>query len=594
MNSRKTLILLKKILRIIIVILIVLIVLFKNYTYIYVSYNENNKTKVLNLLKNSKKDFNVEGTYTDHIFNNKITVLNIYEENYLNAIRFIRNNEELQKTFSNQINIINFIVKDTRNTDSISDLLSDKVENFVDKNNISTQTWYLDTIDDFKLNKIYIFDEKFDLVADLQDNVSTTVIKKTIINTSKKRKKLRKTDMDSVDAISLEGEEYFLGKFSDFLIVEKNGLYDFPIFIILDAAKKKLLFTGLDGKIVNIIELSEFCLPNKLRLKENTLYITDPCNGEIRRIDLKKGKNTEFDTLVRSGFLSGINDFDFVDEETIFIAGDIIGGSGFLNIKTNVFRALDEDVGIITDVEKRGKTLYFFDYSNNVLYLLGEDFKAQKALDLGIDILIGNMDKFLVVNEKNMYFLDSKNNFLYFYNGEVLEERVYDDFLYFPKNIIIYRNIYYILSDNFIQSIDFFNNTKQNILLDFSKYFSYHNLDKVIENEKIFLMEDNITETANNFNLQLVYNGTEYVENSPSFLNVFKIVDNNNLEFVKSFFLSTGDSILNFEGKNKESYLFYGKIFYKNESSEIKIKKVYKVVNFDEKNIKNDMAIIMF
>jgi hypothetical protein len=585
----------KKILRMAAIILLALLIILKNYAYFRASYNEDNRSKILKELKNSEKYFNVGNAFANHLFNNKITVINIYEENHENTMKFIRTNEELQKTFSGQINIANFIVKDVKNTDDISDLLDNRMESFINKNSILTPTWYLNKIDNFELNKTYIFDEKFDLITGLRSDIDIATIKKIITDASKKKKRLRRTEAGNVDALLSENDEYFLGRFSDFLIVEKNELYDFPIFIILDTVKKKLLFTGLDGKIVNMIELTEFCLPDKLRIKENILYITDPCRGEIKEINLKKNsKNTEFNTLATSGFLSKINDFDFVDEETIFIAGNVVGGSGFLNVKTNVFKKLDENVGIITDVEKRGKILYFFDYDNSVLYSLGEDFKPQKILDLKADILAGNIDKFLVVSEENIYFLDSKNNFLYFYNGETLEERVYDDFLYFPKNIIIYRNIYYILSDNFIQSIDFFNDAKQNILLNFSKYFSYYNLNKLIENEKIFLEEDNVIKTANNFNLQLVYNGTEYMENSPSFLNVFKIVDDGHLEFLESFFLSVGDAILNFEGKNKENYLFYGKIFYRNESSEVKIKKIYKIVNFDERNTKNDMTTIMF
>jgi hypothetical protein len=116
----------------------------------------------------------------------------------------------------------------------------------------------------------------------------------------------------------------------------------------------------------------------------------------------------------------------------------------------------------------------------------------------------------------------------------------------------------------------------------------------VIANEKIFLKDGEVVKTANNINLQLVYNGVEYVVNSPSFLNVFEIVDENTLNFVKSFFLDVGGVTLNFVGKNKQRYLFYGRIFYRGDDSDIKIRAIHEIVDFDERNVKNSAIVIVF
>jgi hypothetical protein len=549
--------------------------------------------KIKILLENSLRIFNVEGQLTDHIFNNKITVLNIFEESNFNSTKIVKNNKELQKMFSNQINTVDFIIKNNSGGDDISNLLNSGVENFINKNSALNPIVYLSDSGDFENNKIYIFDEKFNLKAVFQDNVDLYAVRNAIINVSKEKKRLRKLS-NNTDTNYISVDENLIGEFSDFAIVEKNKLYDFSFFVILDSVKKKLLFTGLNGEIVNIVELDDFCLPNRIKTLGNMLYVVDSCRGEVKTISFEDNKDHEFTTLIKSSSLIGMNDFEFIDKNKVFVVKNLDDNLGIFDLKEKKYDKYDYKIGKISNIEKYNGNLYFFDYSNNAVYMLDENFKPKKILDFGENALLEGIYKFLLADEKNMYFVNGNSNSIYFYNGKTLEERSYDDFLYSPKNMIIYRNIYYILSENFIQSINFFNGTKTNIYLKFSKFFKYYDMKKVIENEKIFLVDEGILTVANNINLHIIYNDANYMENSPSFLNAFEIVDENTLKFMKSFFLNNDDAILNFEGKNGKRYLFYGKIFYINGNSDIKIKKVYKIVAFDEKNNENNTVVVMF
>jgi hypothetical protein len=549
--------------------------------------------KIKSLLEISLKTFNVEGGVADRIFNNKITVLNVFEEGNFNSVKIAKNNKELQKIFSEQINVVDLLIKNNNNGNDILNLLNGGAENFVNKNNVLNPVVYLDDSGNFERNRIYIFDERFSLKAVFQDNIDLNTIKNIVINISKEKKKLRKLSDDASKSYT-PNDENFIGEFSDFVIVEKNKLYDFSFFVILDSTEKKLLFTGLNGKIVNIIDLNEFCLPNRLKTLGNTLYVVDSCKGEIKTISLEDDENTGFTTMVESTFLIGISDFEFIDKNRIFVVKNLENDLGIFDLKEKKYEKYDYKVGEISNIEKYNGNLYFFDYDNNAAHMLDKDFKLKKILDFSENSPLNGINKFLLADEKNMYFVNENSNSIYFYDGKMLEERSYDDFLYSPKNMIIYRNIYYILSENFIQSINFFNGTKTNIYLKFSKLFRYYDVKRVIENEKIFLINEDVLAVANNVNLHIIYNDTNYMENSPSFLNVFEIVDENTLNFVKSFFLNTNNAIFNFEGENGKKYLFYGKIFYENDNSDIKIKKVYKIVAFDEKNNENSAVVVIF
>jgi hypothetical protein len=593
-NETYLLYLLKKILRLTVIALIILIFYVRYYKITALSNNKKNIEKITQLLENNIKTFNIEGELSEYLFNNKITILSIFDEDNFNSAKIIKNNKELQKIFSNQINIISLIVKNNKKNDEILDLINSDVDRFINKNNILDPVFYVDNVEDFESNRIYIFDEGSNLKVNFRDTIDVDVIKNTVINISKENKKLkRKKGKDEESYI--QNDEDFIAEFTDFILVEKNKLHDFSFFIILDSVKKRILFTTLNGQIVNMIDLNSFCLPNKIKLVDNTLYILDSCSDEIKGMPIEKGRGFDFTVVAKSPYFINASDFEFIDKNNILITKDVVGDVGIFNLTKNEYNKYEYKIGRISNATKYKKKIFFFDCDNNVLYTLDEELQIQKVLDFSDNILPKSFDKFLLVNEENIYFMDSDSNLIYFYDGETLEERDYDGFLYFPKNMIIYRNMYYILSENFIQNIDFFNGMKNNIYLSFSKYFKYYDINKVIENEKIFFRNDKILTTANNINIQLTYNDTEYMENSPSFLNVFEIIDKNTLSFVESFFLNlNSNTMLNFSGKNRQKYLFYGKIFYKNGNSEIKIKNIYNIVAFDEKNMDNNTIIVMF
>jgi hypothetical protein len=561
-----------------------------------VSHNKINEKKISSSLIYNTKSFNAAGQLPDIIFNNKITALNVYVENSPSALRIVKNNRELLESFADQINIVDFVIKNGGATDDILNILDSGIENFVSKNNITYPMLYFVKMEDFEPNKTYIFDEKFDLKASFLSNVDPLPLKQTIVSISREKKRLKKLRRnDDQNSTAANSDEKFIGEFSDFLIVENGGAYDFPFFVILDSTGKKILFTNLNGEIMNMVELQDFCLPNRIKMFKKILYIIDLCGGEIKTVSLEKGSDFEPRPFAKSDFLIDARDFEFVGDNKIFVIKNAESGFGFFDLNAGKYEIAGDGVGKISNVEKCDNALCFFDVDNNILYSLNGEFKLQELLNFGRIDQLNNIDKFLMMDGGSAYFLSRDNNSVYFYDGKTLEERAYDDFLYSPKNIIIYRNMYYFLSDNFIQNINFFNNDKKNIYLSFSKYFKYHNLNKIIENEKIFLKNGgDVFNVANNINVQFNYKNIKPLNNSPSFLNALKIVDGDTLSFVKSFPLGADMSFINFAGEDGEKYLLYGKMFFRNSEADIGIKKIYKIVSFNEKYEKNMTLTIDF
>lgn len=592
MPINKVYIKIKHFLRIIIIILIIIIVFIKLFKIFILKTNIYEKNNFLKIIKDKNNtSFNIKNhIYLENIiFNNKITKINVYSTNDPEIINITNNNKELLNLFGNNINIIDLVVENN-NIDDIANLISFSKEDFITKYNINYPIFFVknNNYTEQYFNKTLIYDEQFSLkkTFDKKNNISS--FKNYIINISNDKKILKRIKNTNYDYNNSFEDTNFVGEFKNFIIIEKNNGYDFPIFAILDSLKKQILLTTISGKILNIIKFENICLAKDIKEKNGKIYIIDSCNGEIQILDLN---NLTINSFINNKNLIGIDDFEFIDDNNIFFIknSNIFGIINIIENKCeNIFKKDGLEIGNVTNIIKHNNLFYFFDNFYNKLYSFNLKNNSIELLFNINSITQEKIKYFFLHNLNNIYFIANEDNKIYFFDGLNLTEKTFDNFLFFPQNIQFFRNYYYFLSNNFLQKINFLTNEKENIYLIFSAQFKINQND--ILKEKIIINNLKKINIKNKLlNLNFLYNNTDYefVLNSPSFLLLFEIKENNTLSLINNLNILSNNHFEIDLDKNKK-YVLYGKIFYNNLLfNEIKIKTIENIISFDENNGEN-------
>lgn len=580
---------LKIILRIsILALLIILLVLSwkKQNIMNYESKFHNNFNTMLN--ENSITTYNIPQNIKSNIFNGKITVLNIYNINNINHLLNLKFNKEIKQHIKTEdINVINIILDNSNNLldDKIDELINNKNEVFIKKNKIDDPVLVLsDEIFEkyFNLknidNKIIILDEIGNINYIENNNTDINILVDKITNISRKSKMIYNKNLDGNGLYSSKSikNNDFIKNFKKFIIIENFRGYSFPLFAIIDDINNTILITKINGDILYTINNKNFCKLSNIKYVNDNLYVSDVCNNSIYKIDFE---NQNFEVFIQSEELFGISDFELVNDTEMLISKYKKNGIGVFNLKTKKYTSLidylklDYSIGLVNKIIRYKNIIYYFDVNNYVLYSYDNNSKTNSViLDLNkydnINIRDEGFDVFYISSTSNIYFMNVNNRNILHFNSGNLQEQYFKNFKSFPKDLIMYKNIYYFLFDDNIQIVNIYNSKMYNLELHFSNnrqsFFNINNLYIYEVDTNRFTFKGELIETNN------ITKNINILPYSPSYLIIFEKKDNNLIP-IKVFYynsLMNGDS---FKIEKNKQYLIYGDLYYNDENNKIKV-----------------------
>ncbi|MBR2141354.1 MAG: hypothetical protein IJ853_03260 [Rickettsiales bacterium] len=561
----------------------------KNKIIEYKSEFSNAFTKMCqeNTIKTYKSLDNVK----DEIFNGKITILNTYSINDINYLYNLKLVDHIKhKLDSSNLNIVDiFLNTDTETNDnSLIDLIEDKNDIFINKHNINRPVLSL-SADVFKqyfnlddiTNKVLVLDELGNLKFVENNDINIDEFIQKIIDISKNNKKIHKnTETLNNDTNSTIDDINFIGKFNKFILIENFNGYDFPIFVIIDDINNNIFITRISGDILYSITDKNFCKISSIKRYKGDLYVSDMCNYSIGKINFKDQK---IDIIFKDKQLFGISDFEFLDNNNILISKQLNNGIGIFNTKENSYTSLNETlktdnfIGSVNRIVHKNGKYYYFDVDNNILYCYDKkNNRTTKIIDLNADkniMIFDTINNFYVDSKDNIYFMDTQNHRILHYSYGNIYEKYFKNTLYFPNDLIIYKNIHYVLSNNNIQFINTYGGKNRNIELYYSNNRqTFFNLEDIIDLDKLHYKK--FTLNSDTINTSNIVNEINIIPYSPSFIMIFE-KNKNKVTPVKVFYYN---SIINNDGftidKNKD-YLIYGRLYYNSNTDNcIKIKNV--------------------
>ena len=573
----------KKILRILILILIIFIIYIKYSKYKVVSF-ESEFYKNFNTITKENVIYPFGNYGINDVFNGKVTVINIYSINDIRNLYNINLANKISESFSGDVNVVDIIIKNKDDfiSEEVLNITSNEEESFIDKYKITRPVFSL-TENDMKqyfninnpLNKILIINEKGELEYIRNSGTDYNLILNDIINVSKHSKRIYKKSINDYSSDLILEDDNFAQSLSKFIMIENFENLDIPVFAILDG--NRVLITKINGEVIYVINNNKFCQLTNLKYINGKIYLTDACNSSIFVVDFAKKK---IDTFLSDNSLFGISDFEFIDENKIFVAKEFDYGIGILDIKTKRYENLtvklnlDYKIGKVNRIVKASNKLYYLDTDMNVLYSYSNG-KNSVEVDLNsFDniVLYNKITNFYVNSKNNIYFVSGLDSKIFHYNGNEIEER--DIKSSNPKDLLIYRNIYYVLSKDSIYQINWYAN--RNDIINF--YFSnntknFFNINDISMNYKEYISSEQ------NIKLNNVIGDINVVPYSPSFILLFE-KNNNEIFPVKIFYY---ESFLNNENITIDrEYILYGYIYY-NDNDKIKIKNINMLLNYNNK-----------
>lgn len=575
-------------LRILILVLILIIVGIKIKKHNIVSYKSDFfKSFSKMCFENTVKTYKSANNIMDDIFNGKVTILNVYSINNINYLNNLKISKYLEQNFSN-INIVDIFIKDNRDfiSDDLLELIEDKNDEFMNKYQINRPALVVSS-DMFKQyfnfvnmeNKIILLDNFGNIKYVENNDINVKTLSNKIIEISKEKKvnitnKINKINNEVVS------DGNFIKHFSKFIMINNFADYDFPVFVILDDNTNNIFVTKINGDILYSITSNKFCQISSIKYINKDLYITDVCNSMISKVNFEQQR---IDKFVENEWLFGISDFEFLSDKKLLISKKLDDGIGIFDIENGTYTPLSKlfnfeyKIGKINRITKQNDGYYYFDVSNNILYLYNHKLNINKEeinLNQFDNVIISQeIDNFYIHSKNNIYFMDSQNHRVLHYSHGTMYEKYFKNFLYFPNDLLIYRNIYYVLSNSNIQVMNLYNNSNYNLELYFSN--NRQNFFNLYDNVNINqLIQKEFTIKTDTLKINDVINDVNIVPYSPSFIVVFE-KQNNTVTPIKMFYYNflIADSIVNIE--NGKNYVLYGNIYYNSmDDNSIKIKNI--------------------
>lgn len=588
-------------LRILILILLVFFVTLKVYNHKINNYKSdfyNNFSKML--FENTIKTYNTNtADIINELFDGRITILNVYNINNINYLHNLKLAKQLKEKFVN-INIVDVFLKDDSDilSNDIFGLIEDVNEIFIAQNNIDRPVIMMSSKlfeDYFKIknieNKIIILDSFNNIKHIEYSNANINSIVEKIDTISKNNKAVYNSfvgvnievfnnkstnNVKDGDNYIANTDEDFIKHFKKFILIDKFTDYEFPAFAMLDD-NNNIIITKLNGDILYSINGNNHCKISGLKYIRNDLFITDMCNSSLSKINFKEQK---IETVIRSKKLFGISDIELLDKSKLLISKKTEDGIGIFDIEENTYNNLSNlvnfeyKVGKVNRIIYKYNKYYYFDIDSNILYSYDYETNTNKEeinLNQFENIVISQeIDNFYIHSKNNIYFLDSANYRILHYNDNKLTEKSFHDLSYPPNDLLIYRNIHYILLDNAIQVINLYNNSNNTMHFYFSnnrQNFFDINTIKIDQ-----LQQRKITLKSNTLKINDAINDINIIPYSPSFLVVFE-KQNNTIKPIKLFNYNSLVADTNINIENGKKYIIYGNMYY-NADNNIKIKNI--------------------
>lgn len=593
-------------LRILILILLIFYITLKVYNHKINNYKSdfyNNFSKML--FENTIKSYNTHTTdILNELFDGRITVLNIYNINNINYLHNLKLIKQLKEQFIN-INIIDVFLKDDSDilSNDIFGLIEDVNESFILQHNIDRPAIAMSSKlfeDYFNIknieNKIILLDN-FNNVKYIEhsNNIKIDSFIEKIETVSKHNKSIYNSfigvDIEAInnkfgkdiiinnnnknDNFTTNTDRDFIKHFKKFILIDKITDYEFPAFVMLD--DNNIIITKLNGDILYTIDTSNYCEISGLKYINDELYITDICSGSINKINFKEQK---IETIIKSKKLFGISDVELLDKSKLLISKKTEDGIGIFDIKQNTYNNLSNvinfeyKIGRVNRIVYKYNKYYYFDIDSNILYSYDYKTNTNKEeinLNQFENIVISQeIDNFYIHSKNNIYFLDSANYRILHYNDNKITEQSFQDLSYPPNDLLIYRNIYYILLDNAIQIVNLYNNDNHTMNFYFSNnrqnFFDINTINVNQFEQKQFTLK------TNTLKINDIINDINIIPYSPSFLIVFE-KNNNIIKPLKLFNYNSLVTDININVEKNKTYIIYGNMYY-NTDNNIKIKNI--------------------
>lgn len=592
-------------LRILILILLIFYITLKVYNHKINNYKSdfyNNFSKML--FENTIKFYNTHTTdILNELFDGRITVLNIYNINNINYLHNLKLIKQLKEQFIN-INVIDIFLKDDSDilSNDIFGLIEDVNESFILQHNINRPAIAMSSKlfeDYFNIknieNKIILLDN-FNNVKYIEhsNNIKIDSFIEKIETVSKHNKSIYNSfigvDIEAInnkfskdviinnnknDNFTTNTDRDFIKHFKKFILIDKITDYEFPAFAMLD--DNNIIITKLNGDILYTIDTSNHCEISGLKYINDELYITDICSGSINKINFREQK---IETIIKSKKLFGISDVELLDKSKLLISKKTEDGIGIFDIKQNTYNNLSNvinfeyKIGRVNRIVYKYNKYYYFDIDSNILYSYDYTTNTNKEeinLNQFENIVISQeIDNFYIHSKNNIYFLDTANYRILHYNDNKITEQSFQDLPYPPNDLLIYRNIYYILLDNAIQIVNLYNNDNHTMNFYFSNnrqnFFDINTINVNQFEQKQFTLK------TNTLKINDIINDINIIPYSPSFLIVFE-KNNNIIKPLKLFNYNSLVTDINVNVEKNKTYIIYGNMYY-NTDNNIKIKNI--------------------
>lgn len=527
----------------------------------------------------STKTYNFPYINFSDSYQNKIILLNIYKINDPNFLNSLSIAEYLSNKYQN-ISIFDFILKENNEEIDIYSLIEDSIEDFIKKYSISRPVTYtyknlfseILNLDDIN-NKIIVLDGNYNIKKIFDSNTDLEKIEDTLKDVKVKNISYVLKNQNKQVFYNQNNYRSLITSMNKMIVLDGFNNFNFPVFAILDSSTKNILIVKLDGEILYILDCNSMCLPSGIKYSDNKLFITDSCYSSIRYFDFSTRK---FEILFKNPSLTNISDFEFINDNNILVSKSTGSGIGIFNGQeyTSLNKNLDLNylIGDVKRIIKYNNKYYYFDENESILYSYNKN-KNVKEFDFN-EVKFANYGKiigFYINSENDIYFLDKINHkILRIYNNKIYEDSFKDN-VFSPNDFLIYKNLFFVLSDEYIQMFDIYYD-KQSLIIPYCS----NNTEYIGDILNNFIISRNLFSIdRENFKIENILGQEKLEILKPSFLMLFK--EKNNKFYLQK--LIDYRDINNVLLIDKEVSYIFGKLYYMQDEKIVVRSIDYKIFN---------------
>jgi hypothetical protein len=408
---------------------------------------------------------------------NDFVIFNLFtleDPSYLDNLRLTK---YLREKYSN-VSFYNIIVTNeaAATPGETTENTGERLEKFLSKYNVDDVTIQVtrSALEKFlniplETNKIIVSDRRYVVRGIFEADTETHLLEKFLSTLGETRITYDRTRVAAVKKSFGGTDEYLIGSMDRVVLVEGLDGLPSPILAVLEIYARRVLLMKFDGEILYIIESKNFCFPGSIKYSHGKLHLFDSCDGSSGYLDIARRKFTFSegnDKLRDTSDVEPLEDGRLLVSRTI---GKRTSTIEFFEKNSSTSRSNRLEIpGRVSNIKKFNGNYYYLDESNNILYsveIIALDnvnlISPNRVTGLEEGIKISN---FYVSRENDAYFLDSINHkILRCYNDKCSEQTQQLDPDQ-PNDLILYKNLIFVLFDKHLQLFDTYSNSSSAII----------------------------------------------------------------------------------------------------------------------------------